>query len=125
MNDAYAKQIVCHLVEQGVRRVCISPGSRSTPLAYAFSQEERLEKLVHFDERGMSFYAYGFAKASKTPVALLVTSGTAVVNLYPAIMEAFLDEIPLIVITADRPHELRECGANQTCDQVKIFGKRG
>ncbi|HUD01185.1 MAG TPA: 2-succinyl-5-enolpyruvyl-6-hydroxy-3-cyclohexene-1-carboxylic-acid synthase [Rhabdochlamydiaceae bacterium] len=122
MNDAYAKQIVQHLVQQGVRRVCISPGSRSTPLAYAFSKEERLEKLVHFDERGTGFYAYGYAKASKTPVALLVTSGTSVVNLFPAIMEAFQDEVPLIVITADRPHELRECGANQTCDQVKIFG---
>lgn len=122
MNDVYAKQIVHHLVEQGVRRVCISPGSRSTPLAYAFSQEERLEKLVHFDERGMAFYAYGFAKASKTPVALLVTSGTAVANLFPAVMEAFLDEVPLIIITADRPHELRDCGANQTCDQVKVFG---
>ncbi|HEX4839991.1 MAG TPA: 2-succinyl-5-enolpyruvyl-6-hydroxy-3-cyclohexene-1-carboxylic-acid synthase [Rhabdochlamydiaceae bacterium] len=122
MNDVYAKQIVQHLVEQGVRRVCISPGSRSTPLAYAFSQEDKLEKFVHFDERGIAFYAYGYAKASKTPVALLVTSGTSVVNLYPAIMEAFNDEVPLIVITADRPHELRECGANQTCDQVKIFG---
>ncbi|HEX2579910.1 MAG TPA: 2-succinyl-5-enolpyruvyl-6-hydroxy-3-cyclohexene-1-carboxylic-acid synthase [Rhabdochlamydiaceae bacterium] len=121
MNDAYAKQIVHHLVEQGVRRVCISPGSRSTPLAYAISQEDKLEKLVHFDERGAAFYAYGYAKASKTPVALLVTSGTAVVNLYPAIMEAFNDEVPLIVITADRPQELRDCGANQTCDQVKIF----
>ncbi len=122
MNDLYAKQIVHHLVEQGVRRVCISPGSRSTPLAYAFSQEERLEKIVHFDERGMAFNAYGYAKSSKTPVALLVTSGTAAANLFPAIMEAFLEEVPLIVITADRPHELRECGANQTCDQVKIFG---
>jgi 2-succinyl-5-enolpyruvyl-6-hydroxy-3-cyclohexene-1-carboxylate synthase len=122
MNDAYAKQIVHHLIEQGVRRVCISPGSRSTPLAYAFSQEERVEKLIHFDERGMAFYAYGYAKASKTPVVLLVTSGTAVANLFPAVMEAFLDEVPLIILTADRPHELRDCGANQTCDQVKFFG---
>ncbi len=122
MNDAYAKQIVSHLVQQGVRHVCISPGSRSTPLAYAFSQEEKLEKLIHFDERGAGFYAYGYAKASKTPVVLLVTSGTAVANLFPAVMEAFEDEVPLIVITADRPPELRDCGANQTSDQVKIFG---
>lgn len=122
MNDAYAKQIVQHLVQQGVRHVCICPGSRSTPLAYAFSQEEKLQKHIHFDERGVGFYAYGCAKASKTPVALLVTSGTAVANLFPAVMEAFEDEVPLIVITADRPQELRDCGANQTCDQVKIFG---
>jgi 2-succinyl-5-enolpyruvyl-6-hydroxy-3-cyclohexene-1-carboxylate synthase len=88
-NDQYAKQIVHHLVQHGVRRVCISPGSRSTPLAYAFSQEERLEKVIHFDERGMAFNAYGYAKGSKTPVALLVTSGTAVANLFPAIIEAF------------------------------------
>jgi 2-succinyl-5-enolpyruvyl-6-hydroxy-3-cyclohexene-1-carboxylate synthase len=122
MNDRYAKEIVHHLVEQGVRRVCISPGSRSTPLAYAFSQEDRLEKVVHFDERGMAFNAYGYAKSSKTPVVILVTSGTAVANLFPAVMEAFHEEIPLIVITADRPHELQDCGANQTTDQVKIFG---
>jgi len=121
-NDQYAKQIVHHLVQQGVRRVFISPGSRSTPLAYAFSQEERLEKVIHFDERGMAFNAFGYAKGSKTPAALLVTSGTAVANLFPAIIEACQDEVPLIVITADRPHELREAGANQTCDQVKIFG---
>jgi 2-succinyl-5-enolpyruvyl-6-hydroxy-3-cyclohexene-1-carboxylate synthase len=122
MNDAYAKQIVHHLALQGVRRVCISPGSRSTPLAYAFSQDERLEKIIHFDERGMAFNAFGYAKGSKTPVALLVTSGTAVANLFPAIMDAYHEEVPLIVITADRPHELRDAGANQTSDQVKIFG---
>ena len=122
MNDLYAKQIIQHLVEQGVRRVCLSPGSRSTPLALALAQEERLEKMVHFDERGAGFHAYGYAKGSKTPVALIVTSGTAVANLFPAVMEAALEEVPLIVITADRPPELRDCGANQTCDQVKLFG---
>ncbi|HNA62839.1 MAG TPA: 2-succinyl-5-enolpyruvyl-6-hydroxy-3-cyclohexene-1-carboxylic-acid synthase, partial [Rhabdochlamydiaceae bacterium] len=122
MNDLYAKQIVHHLVEQGVRRVCLSPGSRSTPLAFALAQEERLEKLIHFDERGAGFHAYGYAKGSKTPVALVVTSGTAVANLFPAVMEAALEEVPLILITADRPPELRDCGANQTCDQVKVFG---
>jgi 2-succinyl-5-enolpyruvyl-6-hydroxy-3-cyclohexene-1-carboxylate synthase len=122
MNDKYAQQIVHALVQQGVRRVCIAPGSRSTPLAYALSQEDRLEKTVHFDERGLGFYAYGHAKGSKTPVAILVTSGTAVANLMPAVMEAYLEEVPLIVLTADRPPELRDCGANQTSDQVKIFG---
>jgi 2-succinyl-5-enolpyruvyl-6-hydroxy-3-cyclohexene-1-carboxylate synthase len=122
MNDKYAKQIVHHLVQQGVRRVCIAPGSRSTPLAYAFSQEDRLEKIIHFDERGVGFNAYGYAKGSKTPVAILATSGTAAANFFPAVIEAYKEEVPLIIITADRPPELRDCGGNQTCDQVKIFG---
>jgi len=122
MNDKFAQLIVHHLVEQGVRRVCISPGSRSTPLAYALSQEPRLEKLIHFDERGTAFHAFGYAKGSKTPVVIIATSGTAVANFFPAVMDASLEDVPLIVITADRPVELRDCGANQTCDQVKIFG---
>ncbi len=122
MNAYHSKQIIHHLVEQGVRRVCIAPGSRSTALAYAVSQDDRLEKMIHFDERGVGFHAYGYAKGSKLPVAIIVTSGTAVANLFPAIIEAAQDEVPLIVITADRPPELRDTGANQTCDQVKIFG---
>ncbi len=122
MNDLYAQQIVHHLVQQGVRRVCIAPGSRSTPLVYACAQEDRLEKTIHFDERGAAFYAYGYAKGSKTPVALICTSGTAIANLFPAVIEAYLDEVPLIIITSDRPPELRDCGANQTCDQTKFFG---
>ena len=79
--------------------------------------------MVHFDERGMAFHAFGYAKATKEPVALVVTSGTAVANLYPAIMSAAHERVPLIVITADRQPELRECGANQTADQVKIFSE--
>lgn len=122
MNDLYAQQIIHHLVQQGVRHVCIAPGSRSTPLVYACAQEEKLEKTVHFDERGAAFYAYGHAKSSKTPVAIISTSGTASANFFPAVLEASLDEVPLIVLTSDRPPELRDCGANQTCDQVKIFG---
>lgn len=121
MQDRFAKQVIHHLVQQGVRRICLSPGSRSTPLAYAAAQEEQLEKQIHFDERGAGFHAYGYAKASQTPVAILVTSGTAVANLFPAVVEASLDRVPLIILSADRPHELRDCGANQTCDQVKIF----
>jgi 2-succinyl-5-enolpyruvyl-6-hydroxy-3-cyclohexene-1-carboxylate synthase len=122
MNDLFAKQIIYHLVEQGVRTVFIAPGSRLTPLVYAAAQEERLEKRVHFDERGIAFHAYGYAKGSKTPVVVLCTSGTAVAHFFPAVMEAALDDVPLLIISADRPPELRDCGANQTCDQVKIFG---
>ncbi len=123
MNERYAKRIIDTLLEHGVRRFCLSPGSRSTPLAYAIAHEERAEVLVHFDERGMAFHAFGFAKGAKEPVALLVTSGSAVGNLMPAVMEAAMEGVPLIILTADRPPELRDCGANQSCDQVKIFGE--
>lgn len=122
MNDRFASQIISHLVSQGVRKICFSPGSRSSLLAAAAAREPRLEKLVHFDERGMAFHAYGYAKASRSPVAILTTSGSAVGNLFPAVMEASHDHVPLILLTADRPAELRDSMANQTCDQVKIFG---
>ena len=122
MNDLYAQQIVHHLVHQGIRRIFISPGSRLTPLVYAIAKEERLEKSVHFDERGAAFHAYGYAKGSKTPTVLLCTSGTAIAHFFPAVIEASAEEVPLLVISADRPPELRDCGANQTCDQVKFFG---
>lgn len=121
MNERFAKLIVDHLLEHGVRSFCLSPGSRSTPLAYAVFQDDRINALVHFDERGMAFHALGYAKGAKEPVALITTSGTAVGNLLPAIMEASHEGIPLIILTADRPPELRDSGANQSCDQVKIF----
>ncbi len=122
MNDWFAQQIIHHLVESGVRHFSLSLGSRSTPLTYALFGQKGIEKMVHFDERGAAFYAYGYAKASQKPVALIVTSGTAVGNLFPAIMEAAEERVPLIVITADRPPELRACGANQSSDQGKFFG---
>lgn len=122
MNDRFAQQIITHLMNQGVRRVCLSPGSRSSPLAVAAAREPRLEKLVHFDERSMAFHAYGYAKASRTPVAIITTSGSATGNLFPAVMEASHDQVPLIILTADRPTEFQGCMANQTCDQVKLFG---
>jgi 2-succinyl-5-enolpyruvyl-6-hydroxy-3-cyclohexene-1-carboxylate synthase len=122
MNDRFAAQIITHLVNHGVRRICLSLGSRSSVLAAAAAREPRLEKFVHFDERGMAFHAYGYAKASKSPVAVLTTSGSAVGNIFPAVMEASHDHVPLIVLTADRPAELQDCMANQTCDQVNFFG---
>jgi 2-succinyl-5-enolpyruvyl-6-hydroxy-3-cyclohexene-1-carboxylate synthase len=102
----------------GVCYFCLSPGSRSVPLNLAATE---LPHIVHFDERGLGFHALGYAKAKKAPVAIIVTSGTAVANLFPAIAEAFTSHVPLIIISADRPFELRDCGANQTLDQVKIF----
>lgn len=121
MTTRCAKLIIDQLVEQGVRHFCIGPGSRCIPLVAAIAEDNRVESMVHFDERGLAFYAFGYGKGSKKPVAVITTSGSAVGNLFPAIMEAFHEEIPLIILTADRPSELRDSGANQTCDQVKIF----
>jgi 2-succinyl-5-enolpyruvyl-6-hydroxy-3-cyclohexene-1-carboxylate synthase len=118
----WAETIIDQLIQQGVTYFCISPGSRSTPLAIAVSENPRATAFVHFDERGMAFHALGYAKATKKPAALIVTSGTAVGNLYPAVMEAHHSLTPLLILSADRPPELRNNGANQSCDQVKFFG---
>lgn len=116
----YSDLLIEQLIASGVHTFCVAPGSRSTPLALAIARHAK-ESIVHFDERSLGFYALGLAKATKKNVALLVTSGTAVGNLLPAVMEASNDHVPLILLTADRPAELRDCSANQTIDQVKIF----
>lgn len=120
-TERWAKLIIDQLVQQGVRYFCLSPGSRNTPLLLAASEHPSVHTMVHFDERGMAFHALGFAKASGSCAALIVTSGTAVGNLLPAIMEASASFVPLLILTADRPPELRDNGANQTTDQVKVF----
>jgi len=119
-NPTWCKLIVETLKTAGVRYFCLAPGSRSSPLALA-AAESSLEILVHFDERGLGFLGLGLSKLRKEPVAILVTSGTAVGNLLPAIMEASHDDLPLIILTADRPPELRDVSANQTTDHVKIY----
>ncbi len=106
----------------GVTHAVVSPGSRSTPLAYALAGEAGLRVVPVLDERTAGFFALGIAKVSHRPVILLCTSGTAVANYLPAIVEARHSRTPLIVVTADRPPELRDCGAGQTIDQHKIFG---
>lgn len=113
--------IIDTLVQHGITKFCIAPGSRSTPLAIAAADHPQADITVHFDERGLGFYALGCSMATKKPTAIITTSGTAVANLYPAVMEAFHSNVPLIILTADRPHELRDCGANQAIDQVKFF----
>jgi 2-succinyl-5-enolpyruvyl-6-hydroxy-3-cyclohexene-1-carboxylate synthase len=113
--------IVDQLAQQGVERFCIAPGSRSSSLALAAAEHPKVETIVHFDERGVGFYALGYGKGSGKPAAIITTSGTAAGNLLPAVMEARYSGTPLIVLSADRPHELRECGANQTADQTKMF----
>ncbi|MCB8976180.1 MAG: 2-succinyl-5-enolpyruvyl-6-hydroxy-3-cyclohexene-1-carboxylic-acid synthase [Ardenticatenaceae bacterium] len=110
------------LAQAGLDSVVISPGSRSTPLTLAFEAHPGIETFLHIDERGAGFYALGMALASDKPVALVCTSGTAVANYFPAIVEAQMSQVPLLILTGDRPHELRHSGANQTIDQVKIFG---
>jgi 2-succinyl-5-enolpyruvyl-6-hydroxy-3-cyclohexene-1-carboxylate synthase len=120
-NEKMAALLIEHLIAQGVERFCLAPGSRSTSLALAAAHNSHAHCDIHFDERGLGFYALGVAKGSRRPTALIVTSGTAVGNLLPAVMEASNDHVPLVLITADRPQELRECSANQTLDQVKLF----
>lgn len=105
----------------GLRDVVISPGSRSTPLAMV-AHAAPLNTYIDIDERGAAFFALGLAKASGRPVALIATSGTAVANYYPAVLEAQSSRLPLVVLTGDRPLRLQDLGAPQTCDQVKIFG---
>ncbi|MCM3611554.1 2-succinyl-5-enolpyruvyl-6-hydroxy-3-cyclohexene-1-carboxylic-acid synthase [Planococcus sp. MERTA32b] len=118
----YVSAFTHSLVNQGVKNVVISPGSRSTPLAYACMKEEGLTVYRQIDERSAAYFALGMAKASGEPVMLLCTSGTAAANYFPAIVEAFYARIPLIVVTADRPHELREVGAPQAINQIDLFG---
>lgn len=121
-NSHMAWWIIDQLVQQGVSNFCIAPGSRSTPLALAAANHPKASLHIHYDERGLGFLALGIAKAGHRPAALIVTSGTALGNLFPSVMEAYHSYTPLILLTADRPPELQQAGANQTCDQIGIFG---
>lgn len=121
-----ARVIVRQILEAGITDAVISPGSRNAPLTLALfaASEKGLIKLhVRIDERTAAFFALGVAKASKRPVPIVCTSGTAVANYHPAVLEASHSNTPLFVITADRPAELRKTGANQTTEQARIFGK--
>ena len=121
-NSQTATIIVHALAQAGLRAVCVAPGSRSTPLVLAFHAHPDIQIYRHLDERSAAFFALGLALEWDEPVALLCTSGTAVANFFPALIEAKMSQVPLLLLTADRPPELRHSGANQTIDQVKIYG---
>lgn len=122
-STLYATLFVEELIRSGLKAVCLAPGSRNTPLVLAFAKcKDRIQIYSHLDERSAAFFALGLALASDAPVALVCTSGSAGANFFPAIVEAHQSSIPLIVLTADRPHELRHSGANQTIDQIKLYG---
>jgi 2-succinyl-5-enolpyruvyl-6-hydroxy-3-cyclohexene-1-carboxylate synthase len=121
-NRLWATLIVEELARSGVDFFCVAPGSRSTPLVVALAANKKAESLVHFDERGSAFGALGYARATGRPAAWITTSGTAVANGLPAVVEAATDGVPMILLTADRPPEFRQTGANQTIDQPDIFG---
>ena len=121
-NRLWATLVVEELVRNGVETFFIAPGSRSTPLIAAISENPKAKPVVHFDERGTAFAALGYARATRRPAAWITTSGTAVANGLPAIVEASTDSVPMILLTADRPPELRQTGANQTILQPDIFG---
>ncbi|WP_265941807.1 2-succinyl-5-enolpyruvyl-6-hydroxy-3-cyclohexene-1-carboxylic-acid synthase [Dechloromonas sp. A34] len=122
LNLLWSQTLVTGLVAAGATHAIISPGSRSTPLALAMLRQTGLECTVAVDERCAAFFALGIAKASRQPVLVLATSGTALANWLPAVIEASQAGVPLILISADRPPELQGCGANQTINQVGLFG---
>jgi 2-succinyl-5-enolpyruvyl-6-hydroxy-3-cyclohexene-1-carboxylate synthase len=122
INSLWASVAAETLARLGLQTAISCPGSRSTPLTYAFATHPQIETLPILDERSAAFFALGAAKRQFRPVALICTSGTAGANFYPAIIEAYESGIPLLVFTADRPPELRECASGQTIDQQKLFG---
>ena len=121
-NTLWGRAIVDELAKAGVTAACVSPGSRSTPLAVAFAEHDSIEVFSQLDERSGAYFALGRAKRSGAPTPIVSTSGTAATNFHPAIVEADRARVPMIALTADRPPELRDSGANQTIDQEKLYG---
>ena len=121
-NEHWGELIIEELVRHDTECFCISPGSRSTPLTVAVAKNPRAKSVIFYDERAAAYYALGHARASGRPAVLICTSGTAAANYLPAVIEASVDQIPLLVLTSDRPPELRETGANQAINQTFLFG---
>ncbi|USZ76055.1 2-succinyl-5-enolpyruvyl-6-hydroxy-3-cyclohexene-1-carboxylic-acid synthase [Halorussus vallis] len=120
-NTLWARTFVAELEAAGIDAVCLAPGSRSTPLTVAFAESD-LAVFSHLDERSAAFFALGRAKRTGKPTPVVCTSGTAAANFHPAVVEASQARVPMLLLTADRPPELRDSGANQTVDQEKLYG---
>src|SRR5580704_6569609 len=121
VNSLWGGVLLETLVRCGVTHAVISRGSRSAPLAFAFARHPGIEAIPVLDERSASFFALGLAKQDMLPVALLCTSGTAGANYYPAVIESQEAGVPLLVLTADRPPEMRACASGQTIDQQRLY----
>lgn len=121
INHLWSSLIVEELTRLGIHLFFVAPGSRSTPIVTAIAHHSQTKSVIHFDERGTAFAALGYARATGKPAVWITTSGTAVANGLPAVIEAQIDSVPLILLTADRPPELRQTGANQTIDQKELF----
>src|SRR5260370_6529800 len=120
--QTFAATFVDELAAQGVEYACVSPGSRSAPIAMALQRHPRIKVIVHIDERSGSFFGLGLGKATGKPAALLCTSGTAAAEVHPPVIHASYSRTPLIVITPDRPPELPAAGANQAAGQQRVYG---
>ena len=118
INSVWASIIVATLQKLGLNAAVICPGSRSTPLTVAFASHPDIDVIPILDERAAAFFALGMAKRSGLSVALVCTSGTAGANFYPAVIEARYSSVPILILTADRPPELRDCHSGQTIDQL-------
>lgn len=122
LNTLWAEAFVAELAHAGVRAACVSPGSRSTPLTLALAKHPAIRVFTILDERSCAFFALGIGKATGMPAVAVCTSGTAAANFHPAVLEASHGEVPLVVLTADRPPEARDTGAGQAIDQLKLYG---
>lgn len=121
-NNFWSFLIVEELIRNGINYFVISPGSRSTPLTIAVARNSQAKKIICYDERGAAFHALGYGRATLKPAVLICTSGTAAANYFPAIIEASVEGVPMIILSADRPPELRQTGANQTIEQFNLYG---
>lgn len=122
LNQLWGWLIVEEFIRNEIDYFVISPGSRSTPLTVAVARHSQAKKKVCLDERGAAFHALGYARATGKPAVLICTSGTAIANYFPAVIEAFVERLPLIILSGDRPPELQQTGANQTIEQANLFG---
>jgi len=122
VNIFFARLIIDHLVRRGVKLFCLSPGSRSAPLVMSVTEHPDTDVRVIIDERAAGYFAVGYARATGQPGAVICTSGTAAANFFPSAVEAYQSRLPVIYLTADRPDELQDCGANQSINQKKLFG---